>query len=129
MVNIRKLIVMIIISSLALSGTVSYIFRSDKGGAQLKSSVICLDEKHDGELSEKAHAPNGGHEKYTDKIDLNSAGSEELQLAPGIGPAKAQAIIDYREQYGDFSCVEELIEVKGIGSKTFEKIKGYYMVK
>ena len=60
------------------------------------------------------------------KVNLNTANLEELQVAPGIGPSKAQAIIDYREEYGGFSCVEELTEISGIGEKTLEKIKDYY---
>ena len=57
------------------------------------------------------------------KIDLNTASSEELQTLKGIGPTKAQAIIDYRNRYGGFTCIEEITEVKGIGEKTFEKIR------
>ena len=57
------------------------------------------------------------------RIDLNTASSEELQTLKGIGPTKAQAIIDYRNRYGGFTCIEEITEVKGIGEKTFEKIR------
>ncbi len=64
----------------------------------------------------------------TGKIDLNKANSEQLQAAPGIGPGKAAAIIKYREEYGDFSSVDELIEVSGIGEKTLAKIRDYYCV-
>ena len=62
-------------------------------------------------------------------IDLNSASSEELQTLKGIGPTKAQAIIDYRDRYGGFTCIEEITEVKGIGEKTFEKIKDQITIK
>ena len=62
-------------------------------------------------------------------MDLNTATSEELQIAPGIGPAKAEAIIKYRNEYGSFSSVDELIEITGIGEKTLAKIRDYYVVK
>ena len=57
------------------------------------------------------------------KIDINSAAAEELQRLPGIGPVKAQAIIDYRNAYGSFVSPEEIMEVRGIGEATYQKIK------
>lgn len=57
------------------------------------------------------------------RINLNQASEEELQTLPGIGPARARAIIEYREQHGRFRQIEEIMEVSGIGEKTFEKIK------
>ena len=56
-------------------------------------------------------------------IDLNSATVEELQRLDGIGPALAQAIVDYREQNGPFASVEELLEVPGIGEKKLAAIR------
>lgn len=57
------------------------------------------------------------------KINLNTATLEELDILPGIGPAIAQRIIDYREANGPFKSIEEITLVSGIGDTTYEKIK------
>jgi comEA protein len=59
----------------------------------------------------------------TEKINLNSATLEQLQALPGIGPAIAKSIIDHRAKVGKFSRIEEIINVKGVGEKKFQKIK------
>ncbi|OMP67619.1 helix-hairpin-helix domain-containing protein [Domibacillus epiphyticus] len=62
-------------------------------------------------------------------INLNTADLSGLQELPGIGEAKAQAILDYRESDGPFKAVEDLKNVSGIGDKTFEKLASHITVK
>ncbi|MDO5673420.1 MAG: helix-hairpin-helix domain-containing protein [bacterium] len=57
------------------------------------------------------------------KVNINTATAQELTALPGIGPAKAEAIIQYREANGPFKAVDELNKVKGIGDKILGKIK------
>ncbi|WP_194750220.1 helix-hairpin-helix domain-containing protein [Staphylococcus chromogenes] len=61
-------------------------------------------------------------------INLNLAQESDLIEVPGIGPSKAQSIIAYRDEKGGFKSVEDLKEIKGIGEKTFEKLKDYFTV-
>lgn len=62
------------------------------------------------------------------QLDLNAATAEDLQRLPGIGASKANAIIEYRERVGGFLEVEQLTEVKGIGSKMLAKIRSQVAV-
>ena len=56
-------------------------------------------------------------------INLNTASKEELMTLPGIGEAKADAIIRYRTEYGAFAHIEEVMNISGIKEAAFEKIK------
>jgi competence protein ComEA len=56
-------------------------------------------------------------------LDLNKATLEQLDQLPGIGPSKAQAILDYRQQIGTFASVDQLLDVKGIGEKTLRSFR------
>lgn len=66
--------------------------------------------------------------EVTDKIRINSATQTEIEKLSGIGPAKAQAIIAYREEHGLFSTVEDLLNISGIGEKTLENMRDQIQV-
>lgn len=56
------------------------------------------------------------------KVDVNTATAEQLAEAlTGVGPAKARAIIEYREQHGEFEHIDELVNVRGIGLRTLDR--------
>jgi competence protein ComEA len=58
-----------------------------------------------------------------DLLNINSADLSELQTLSGVGPSKAQSIISYREEFGPFKSIDQLLEVRGIGEKTIEEWK------
>ncbi|MCL4500280.1 MAG: helix-hairpin-helix domain-containing protein [Deltaproteobacteria bacterium] len=61
-------------------------------------------------------------------IDLNSAGAADLEALPGIGPALAQRIVDYRQKHGSFKKIDDLMQVSGIGPKLLEKIRAHLII-
>lgn len=62
------------------------------------------------------------------KVNINTADSVQLQTLNGVGPATAQKIIDYRTANGRFRTPEDLMNISGIGDKTFEKLKDYIII-
>lgn len=56
-------------------------------------------------------------------VNINTATAHHLRRLDGIGETTARAVIEYRETHGDFASTEELLNVKGIGSNTLEKIR------
>ncbi|MDE0313785.1 MAG: helix-hairpin-helix domain-containing protein [Candidatus Poribacteria bacterium] len=61
-------------------------------------------------------------------LNINTASAEELESLSGIGPQMARRIIQYREEHGNFTSVDALTEVKGLGEKTLEKLKPFISV-
>ena len=57
------------------------------------------------------------------RVNLNTASAEELARLPGIGPKVAARIVTYREENGRFQKAEELMNVRGIGEKTFSRLR------
>ena len=62
------------------------------------------------------------------KVNINTADAAALQTIPGIGPSKADRIIEYRESEGKFNEIDDIKNISGIGNKTFESIKEYITV-
>lgn len=67
--------------------------------------------------------------EQTQKIDINTADKEQLMTLSGIGEAKAESIIRYRAEHGNFAQIEDITNVDGIGESLFQKIKEYIYVK
>ena len=71
----------------------------------------------------KLFIPDTKDTEQPQKVNINRAEAWLLQALPGIGETRAQAIIDYRQQNGQFHHTNELMKVEGIGAATYEKIK------
>jgi len=61
----------------------------------------------------------------TGKININTATVDQLNMLPGVGPAKTKALVDYRTKNGNFKSIEDLMKVPGIKQKKVDKLKEY----
>lgn len=77
---------------------------------------------------EKAGKPAKPSASAAAPVNLNSATQAQLETLPGIGAAAAKRIIEYRDKNGGFKKIEELMNVKGIGEKSFLKLKPLVVV-
>lgn len=87
-------------------------------------------------IGEEGEAANGnavGNETAVPSnegtVNINKASETELLELPGVGPSKAAAIVEYREQNGGFSTKEDLKNISGIGEKTYEKLESFISIK
>ena len=96
----------------------------DTNGGVIVSSNIELSGKSGG-VNSSAKSSNIGK---SDKININTASKSELESLPGIGPATAVKIMEYRKVNGKFSCIEDIKKVKGIGDSKFSKIKDFIKI-
>lgn len=76
-----------------------------------------------GEDGSQFFSSSGSETTDNGKVSINSATVEELQKLSGIGPAKAEAIVKYREEIGVFQSFDDLLQVSGIGEKSLEQMK------
>ena len=88
-------------------------------------SIIAADEDT---LGTSGRRESTGKPELNSPIDLNKATLIQLSTLPGVGRTMAQRIMDYRTSKSKFTSVEELLKIKGVGPKKFEKIKPFVKV-
>jgi competence protein ComEA len=105
------------------------LFNAAVGDPHIQDSIIVREKKFDSkhELLDfsKADKSSGRNKKVIDSgriININSASAIELAVLPGLGEKSIQNIIDYRNEHGSLKKTEDLLKIKGIGKKKFEKI-------
>ena len=91
----------------------------------IEKECTCPDTINDACIESKQKETAETATEKSDKISINKGTLEELKTLPGIGEAKAKTIIEYREENGLFKNIEDIQNVKGIGTSLFEKFKDY----
>ena len=81
------------------------------------------------ERKASAEAAGATVEESDGRIDINTADAMQLVTIPGIGETRAAAILAYREKNGPFAKVEDIMQVSGIKSALFEKMKDYITIR
>ena len=97
----------------------------DKSAAVTISSGLSPNAEQSGSPAPMAQTPSASPEL---RVNINTAEAQELCLLPGIGETIAARIVDYRKAHGSFNNTDEIMNVSGIGAKTYEEIKSYITV-
>lgn len=112
----ERLASFIVLATLLLGIVAGFIDRDDKEIHALNRGDI------------RAPGAEAENDSYI-RLDLNGATVGELMALPGIGEKRAQAIIAWRDANGQFGCVDELDDVRGIGPATLDRLRPYVCVK
>jgi competence protein ComEA len=97
-------------------------------GLSLVALLACLAAHPIAQQAEPASKPGAGASKASVTVNLNTATASELEQLPGIGAKTAARIIDYRTKKGPFRKIEELMNVQGVGEKSFLKLRAQLTV-
>ncbi|MFO7152262.1 MAG: helix-hairpin-helix domain-containing protein [Bacillota bacterium] len=112
----------------AVEAAGGYMPEADVSGINLAKKLQDEDKIYVPEQGEVPGTGDASGSSSDGRVNINTADLQELDKLPGIGPALAQRIIDYRNQHGPFKSVEELKNVSGIGEKRFEELKNLVKV-
>ena len=94
--------------------------------------MICFpteEEARERQESAGVAGTSGAGVQEDGRVNINTATLEQLMQLPGVGQTRGEAIIAYRQEHGDFSSAEDIMNVSGIGSALYEKMKDYITVK
>ena len=118
--------IVLLLTLLFVGGTLLWFAFSQPG-----EGVTVVTERQDPEpqvLTETPDTPEAPGLLEGEVLNLNTASQTELTRLPGIGETKAAAIVAWRQEYGSFQTVEDLMAVDGIGEKTLENLRPYVTV-
>ena len=119
-------ILLFLVATLLLGSAIS-LYRHRRLHVASELSVNSLDVIPGSDASDSSEVEKDV-ELLNEKLNINTATSQELQLLPGIGPQLASRIVAHRQTHGLFSSPSQITEVRGIGEKTLQRITGLITV-
>lgn len=119
-------ILLFLVATLLLGGAIS-LYRQHRLHIASELSVNALDVIPGSGASDSSEVDKDTA-LLNEKLNINTATSQELQLLPGIGPQLARRIVAHRQTHGPFSSPSQIKEVRGIGEKTLQRITGLITV-
>ena len=134
--------VAILLTAVAVSFTAGWMLRGSRSASPIQVETQYRLTRTEATLTEPTPEPSAAEESPTpsqsaepsdkvlpgEKININTATAEELERLPGIGPTRAQAIVDDRAANGPFRIPEDLTRVSGIGEATLQGLIDYVTV-
>jgi comEA protein len=111
-----KVLILLLVTLLLGSGITLY----KRTHPQFATELVVVKKEANSTSQVQSPSPHQAKER---QININQASAAQLQLLSGVGPVLSQRIVEYRESQGPFEKIEDLMQVPGIGAKTFLKIK------
>jgi competence protein ComEA len=115
----KKVMMVALAVMLAASGVVWLTPRTANAGPKVLPAAKAVQPAPE----EKSAGGGQGKKAVTGKLNLNTATADQLMLLPGVGPSKAERVVDWRGKHGPFKRVADLRKVKGFGYKTLKKLE------
>lgn len=120
---------LLILTCAVLFGSAGYFLGSRNRGTVYEISGTRTSAAYEAPAEETAEESEPEpEEETTDLVNVNTATEEELIALPGIGEVRAAAIVEYRQEYGPFQAVEDLLLVPGIGEGILNQLMGLVTV-
>lgn len=121
----QESVVVLVVAGCLLVGSIVLV--AGRAVSVIQDDIYIIDAPDEMTVTDETeiYAPHKAKELELASVNINTADREELQMLPGIGVVRAEAILEYRELHGEFTDTKDLMLVKGIGVGTYNEIEKY----